>query len=241
MSYLIDNYRPKGTELSSAEFIKKTAGALSITKTHGLGAGVYGLVHGTKTERAGVEILSTHEITNPVLLDANHKTAMFIEFTQYFNDLIEKYIYGTLKGSGVTTSIDSNEEFLVSVFATLFPQLGGDAKSNILRSLKAFSGAYRVAAVGDFLWQPINYLLMPTYKGIYNSSEEGNTLDRGSVLFYANEPRHQKQAFNREGAFVPAGKKLVAMGGLYSGLRRSRSNRSSALRTKRANRKYITK
>jgi len=237
MSYLIDNYRPKGTELSSAEFIKKTAGALSITRTHGLGSGIYGLVHGTRTARAGVEILTTREIVNPVMLDTNENLALFIRFTVYFNDLIEKYT-GGMAATDVVKSIDSNNLFLASVFTKLFPQLGGDAKTNILKALKSFSTSYKAAAIGDFLWQPINYLLMPMYDGIYNSSEAGNTLDRGSVLFDAIQPRHQKQAFNREGAFVPAGKRLVAMGGRRSTLR---SKRKLTLSTKRSNRKYTAK
>jgi hypothetical protein len=241
MPYLIDNYRPEGRDLSSAEFIKKTAGALSITKTHGLGSGVYGLEHGTKTMRAGKEILTTHELVNPVLLDTNEKSELFIEFTQYFNDLIEKYINGALKGAAVTESLDAKKVFLDRVFSELFPRLVGDAKTHVLRVIKAFSAAYKGAAVGDFLWQPINYLLMPVYGGIFNSSEAGNTLDRGSVLFVAIQPRHQKQAFNREGAFVPEGRKLVKMGGY--GKRKSKSRRTSKLTlgTKRANRKYIAK
>jgi len=210
-----------------------------MTKTHGLGSGIYGLVHGTRTRRAGVETLTTHEIVNPVILDTNAKSASFVEFTQYFNTLIESFINKTATGAAVMEILDSKKAFLDSIFSELFPGLGGDAKSNILRVIKAFSSAYKGAAVGDFLWQPINYLLMPKYGGIYNSSVEGNTLDRGSVLFVATEPRHQKQAFNREGAFVPEGKKLVALAG---GKRRTYiRKRKLTLGTKRANRKYIAK
>lgn len=237
MPYLIDNYRPDRFDISSAEFIKKTAGGLSITKTHGLGSGVYGLVHGTDTMRAGIEILSIHEITNPVILDTDRKTALFIEFTQYFNDLVERFISKAATGADVTESLDSKKLFLDEVFSELFPRLVGSTKSHILRVIKAFSTAYRGAAVGDFLWQPINYLLMPVYNGIFNSSQSGNTLDRGSVLFIAIQPRHQKQAFNREGAFVPAGRRLVGIGGT----RRRKNRKGLALSTKRSNRKYTAK
>jgi hypothetical protein len=233
MVYLIDNYRPDGKDLSSAEFIKKTAGDLSITKTHGLGSGLYGLVHGTVTDRASSETLTVHEIVNPVILDTNAKSQLFIEFTQYFNDLTEKFISKKTSGAAMTLDIDSKKAFLDGVFSDLFPKLVGGAKSNILRAIRLFSGSYRVAAAGDFLWQPINYLLMPVYDGIYNSSLAGNTLDRGSLLFVAIKSRHQKQAFNRNGPFVPAGKKLVLM---TAGRRRR-----SAFGTKRANWKYVAK
>ena len=240
MPYLIDNYRPAGTNVSSSEFIKKTAGGLNITKTHGLGSGIYGLKHGTKTPRAGVETLTTHEIMNPVILDTNAKSALFIEFTQFFNELIEKYINGSLKGAAVMASIDSNKDLLDRAFSELFPDLEGTPKANLNRAIIAFSTAYKGAVVGDLLWQPINYLLKPKYGGIFNSSEDGNTLDRGSVLFVAVQPRHQKQAFNHEGAFIPFGRKLVLMAGGRRKSRRSKS-RKLAFGTKRANRKYIAK
>jgi hypothetical protein len=244
MAYYIDNYRPQGTELSSAEFIKKRAAPLDITKTHGLGSGLYGLVHGTQTARAGVEILTTGEIMNPVVLNTDEKTAWFETFTRHFNYIIEGYINKTASGAEVTAAIDALIPQIKPQFLELFYRLDGvtlegGIRTHLLRTIQSFSQSYSRANVGDFLWQPINYLLMPVYGGIYNSSHAGNTLDRGSVAFQAINPRHQKQAFNIEGAFVPAGRRLIAIGGRRRSGRKTR--KGLTLGTKRANRKYITK
>lgn len=247
MHFYIDNYRPQGTELSSAEFIKKRAAPLDITKTHGLGSGLYGLVHGTPTGRAGVEILTTGEIVNPVILDTDEKTQWFETFTRHFNYLIEGYINKTASGAEVMAAIDALIPQIQVGFIALFSLLDGvtlegGVKKHLFRTIQSFSQSYSTANVGDFLYQPINYLLMPVYGGIYNSSHSGNTLDRGSVAYQAINPRHQKQAFNREGAFVPAGRRLIAIGGRRSRGSKSRKYRKGlALSTKRSNRKYTAK
>ena len=58
MEYKITNYRPPINEMSSSEYIKKTHSMLNITKTHGLGSGVYGVIKDKLpfNDRAGREL-----------------------------------------------------------------------------------------------------------------------------------------------------------------------------------------
>ena len=189
--YQIDNYRPISKELSAAEFIKKTKGKLDFTKTHGLGSGIYGLVHGTPNLREATELKTTISLVNPVILDTDTKTARFIEFSQYLMKVVEEYVNQTKPIKNISANINSEKAKLDSVFSDLFPQ----TSLSIVQVLNRYKRDYNKAALGELLKHPINYLLEP-YDGIYNSSPNGNTFATGSVFFSDINPRHQKQAFN---------------------------------------------
>lgn len=204
--YEIDNYRPDGKALSAAEFIKKTAGRLNFTKTHGLGSGIYGLVHGTINQRTSSEMITTLRLVNPVILDTDSKTARFIEFSQYLMKVVEEYVNQTTPIKLITADINSEQPKIDRVFSDLFPLVN----ISIFKILNKYKTDYNKAEIGDFLYHPINYLLQSKYDGIYNSSPNGNTFATGSVVFSDINPRHQKQAFDKEGL---VGKLIYFVGG----------------------------
>ena len=78
MSYTIINFRPKWTDLSSSEYIKKKP-ILDITKTHGLGSGIYGIIdtkdesYKQKSLTRPHEIQTSIPIDNPLILNTNNK------------------------------------------------------------------------------------------------------------------------------------------------------------------------
>jgi len=220
MPYVIINYRPDGTEVSAAEFVKKTRSPINFTKTHGLGSGIYGLIEGTNTDRAGNEIMSAHTLANPVILDTNAKSDDFSWFSGVLMTLVETFVNGGVNLKAKHNAIFAAEKSrLEMVKDELFPAIG-DAKSAILKVMQKYKKDYKAADFGDFLYQPINYLLSGFYDGIYNSSPNGNTLSTGSVYFSSLRPRHQKYAFNGAPFLDPANKLVV--GGKYRKTRRRR-------------------
>ena len=206
MSYTITNFRPSRTAVSSSEYIKKTGNLLNMTKTHGLGSGIYGIIktpemlHEINITIRRNELPTEIVLKNPVILDTNEKLGNFIQLSRYLMGICEAHInrkpdvYRTLSGQ----LQDYN----------LIRQNICPSSNSIVSAFNGFTKAYKAANIGDFLRQPINYLLEDHYDGIYNSSNDGNSFSTGSVAFIHLNPRHQKYAFDPEGPFLQPGSTL---------------------------------
>jgi hypothetical protein len=235
MSVLIDNYRPSGNPLSAAEFIRKTSHKLDITKTHCLGSGIYGLVHGTEVEdRHKREVMETLRLENPVKLETDAETSDFSWFSINFTELVEEIINSEEVIDDRTILAKISEKDLVNTerYEILKSSLRGisDPRQAIFDAIRNFKKQYESANLGDFLYQPINYLLVPAhYDGIYNSSRNGNVFSTGSVKFSGLKPRNQKYAMNERFKFLEAPKKLMPLAGgkRKKTLRRNKKTRHS--------------
>lgn len=205
LEYIIYNYRESDYELSSSEYIKKKEGFLNMNKSHGLGSGIYGLTNSDNELRdSSLYIIEPLILNNPVILDKDEDQSRFILLSRYLMELCESYIngdgstYNTLK---VEFDIFKNEK------DKLCPKSRG-----IGFVVRKFIKDYNAAKIGDFLKQPINYLLEGPYDGIYNSCPAGNIFSRGSVKFEDISPRYQCSAmFVSQGKcpFLEYGKDLV--------------------------------
>ena len=203
--FTITNFRPNGKEISSSEYIKKAHGPLLMHKSHGLGSGIYGVITTTDKMRSILEVherkyelQSDFELHKPLILDTNEKQASFIEMSTYLMDLCEARI-NKKKEDYVKLSASFKKFKLIREH--MFPN-----SETINDSVKQFIKDYNSAKIGDFLRQPINYFLESGYDGIYNSSDDGNSFYRGSVIFIHHEPRHQKYAFNPPITIQPGNK-----------------------------------
>ena len=205
--YRIKNFRPIGTEVSSSEYIKKTHNLLNMTKTHGLGSGIYGVIetpqmlHTITTSSRQHELQSVFELHNPVILDTDEKHGSFIYISRYLMDLCEAQI--NQQGSVYRDLSKSISEYNL-IRKNICP-----LSNTIGKAVNQFIKDYRFANIGDFLRQPINYLLEGHYDGIYNISDNGNSFSTGSVAFIHQNPRHQKYAFDPEGALLQPDKTLI--------------------------------
>ena len=208
MSYTITNLRPAQTYgISSAEYIKKTPHALFMTKTHGLGSGIYGviktpkMVHEINNDPVRKEELQTELVLqNPVILDTNEKFANFIQLSRYLMDICEAQINFKREDYNALTPYLQHYNLIRQTICPL--------SNNIVSAFSGFTKAYKAANIGDFLRQPINYLLEGPYDGIYNYNDNGNAFLTGSVAFIHHNPRHQKYAFDPEGPFLQPGSTL---------------------------------
>ena len=112
------------------------------------------------------------------------------------NDIIDK----TYRLFNNTTSGTPNETERLAI------------RSKLFGAIKGFINDYSSAKVGDFLLQPINYLLQKEgYDGEYNSSETGDTFSRGSIMFFTRNPRNQQRAFGSIN-YLPSTNRLVYNG-----------------------------
>ena len=192
-------------KLSSSEYVKKTHAGLHMTKTHGIGSGIYGLT--TNTPQQNWVLKEELTITNPLVLDTDRKTADFILLARFMMETAEVHI--NQEGKDQAMAKNAQLPNFRAIANTLAPDL------NITDAIKRFIADYRSADVGDFLRQPTNYLFEDSgYDGIYNSSQTGNSFALGSIKFTHIRPRHQKYAFEPETpgrmkGLLPAGKKYV--------------------------------
>ena len=200
MSYTITNFRPFETDVSSSEYIKKTGNLLNMTKTHGLGSGIYGviktpkMIHEINTTIRQSEIPTELVLQNPLILDTNEKFGNFIQLSRYLMGICEAQIN---RKPDVYRALSGQLQHYNLIRQNICP-----SSNSIVSAFTGFTKAYKAANIGDFLRQPINYLLEGHYDGIYNSSNDGNSFSTGSVAFIHHNPRHQKQAFDPEGAFL---------------------------------------
>jgi len=83
---------------------------------------------------------------------------------------------------------------LETIFATLFPEIVEVGIFDYLvEKLNDFLTDWRKAEIGDFLFQPTNYILMPFYDGIYyGENVGGNDRHIGCVKYYYDPPMPRK-------------------------------------------------
>jgi len=199
--YKITNMREINFSLSPAEYVKKKKKGLpNMTKTHGLGSGIYGIILNENEEENASRpkssyTYSDHILHNPVVLDTDDKRVKFTKLSRWLMKLCE-----TKRSAEVQEYRRTEESEYEEIRKELCP------KSNeLIYAVSTFRRNYNSSNPGDFVHQPINYLLGPHYDGVYNSTMIGNTFNLGSVLYikdsndlnYQNlTPRHQKYAFD---------------------------------------------
>ena len=180
----ITNFRPKGKNVSSAEYIKKKESSdyLNMNITHGLGSGIYGIIGKNRPN----EIPETFTLTNPLIIDDDIKDKNFTKLSVWLILVCQNSIkreFANVK----ELKLSENEMNVIK------NEFGIDKSLN--EAIDNFVDDYEHANNGDFVKQPINYLLQPQFDGIYNISSNGNNFNRGSVAFIDENPRDQKQAF----------------------------------------------
>jgi len=217
--YIIYNYRPRRYDISSSEYIKK-GNRIDITRTHGLGSGIYGVT--TSDERAD-ETITPIRLINPIVIKSNEMDSNLTTISIWLIDMVEQPIklgklQASLRGAekngdiDLVTSIQQKIDLEKRRYEMVKSQIGdiiaitnqllgntfidSDIRCKLFGAINGFVKDYSQAKNGDFLLQPINYLLMSyNYDGIYNASTTGNTFARGSVAFMNINMRDQKQAF----------------------------------------------
>ena len=210
MSYIIINFRPFDTYLSSSEYIKKTKFNLDIHKSHGLGSGIYGLIptqsnYITQATQRKYEIKTKLTLNNPYEINTNKQLSRFIELSNWLilqceeiinkNLIIDKMIDIEIPDiiKEITIELFNNKIYINLLLYVIFN----------------FVEDYQQAEIGDFIKQPINYLLEPYYDGIYNHCSHGNLFSTGSIKFRDINIRHQKGNFDKEGSFLSNQNKLI--------------------------------
>lgn len=88
-SKIIYNYRPRNFEVSSAEYIKKTTGKLDMTRTHGLGSGIYGV---TSYEQREDESMTAIMLKKPLNITNEIMDSDLTEVSVWLIDIVEKTI-----------------------------------------------------------------------------------------------------------------------------------------------------
>ena len=208
MAYTITNFRNPNFDISSAEYIKKTETGypLNMNKTHGLGSGLYGIVPNANNARKG-EVGTPITLTKPLVLDTDQKDHDFSLLSIWLIELAEAVVQGNQTNKARLLTEKTAMESICTAFGIM--STGG-----LIGALNRFIKAYQTARPGDFVRQPINYLLEPQFDGIYNSSPNGNNYNRGSVSFQNINPRHQRAAFDpvppsEKGKLTPGNKLII--------------------------------
>jgi len=196
----ITNFRPRGKELSSAEYIKKRVDPsyLNMNTTHGLGSGIYGIIGKDRPN----EIPEKFLLHNPLVIDDNIKDMEISKLSVWL--ILECQ-------SRIKEDFDEISKLNLSTDEMNDIKHKFGIEKSLKEALDAFVHDYENANPGDFLKQPINYLLQPQFDGIYNISTNGNQFNRGSVAFIDENPRDQKQAFGSP--FLSPGNVLIKIGG----------------------------
>ena len=214
MSYIIINFRPFDTYLSSSEYIKKTKFNLDIHKSHGLGSGIYGLIptqsnYITQATQRKYEIKTKLTLNNPYEINTNKQLSRFIELSIWLILQCEEIINKNLIINNIKNKVrnikipDIIKEITIELFNNMIDI------NLLLNSIFHFVKDYQQAKIGDFIKQPINYLLEPYYDGIYNHCSYGNLFSVGSIKFRDINIRHQKGNFDKEGFFLSNQNKLI--------------------------------
>uniref|UniRef100_A0A6C0KJ37 Uncharacterized protein n=1 Tax=viral metagenome TaxID=1070528 RepID=A0A6C0KJ37_9ZZZZ len=214
--YIIYNFRPQTTPLSSAEYIVKERNSmtgrimLSMNQSHGLGSGIYGLIRDPITgiipgaDTRSNEIVTPIALVNPLILDTNEKFSDFVDLSRYLMDLCEATIHR-----------DNGERrvLLAKLFKYEVLRKKIAPKSHkIIPTVNKFTSTFiRKMVPGDYIRQPINFLLSDAYDGIYNSSKNGNCYSAGSVYFsdvepVRRQPKGRSQGPREEGHDLYGGK-----------------------------------
>jgi hypothetical protein len=135
-------------------------------------------------------------------IDTDTSRINILKNTDYVNDIIDK-TYRLFSKTTTEERPDESNRLII--------------KSKLFGAINGFIKDYSSANEGDFLLQPINYLLQKEgYDGEYNSSETGDTFSRGSIAFVTINPRNQQRAFGGIN-YLPSRNNLVYNGSDTSG------------------------
>ena len=241
MEYKITNYRPPINEMSSSEYIKKTHSNLNITKTHGLGSGVYGVIKDNLpfNDRAGRELETNLVLYKPVIIRSDEELGDYITLSTFVAEIVESLI-----NSAKVDNVDEKARMKASANARLSSEEGKIIKeilkhlapnANLIEGIKSFLTAYNKAKIGDFVHQPMNYILK-LYDGIYNDNNNGNTFSMGSVKFIDVNPRHQKGKFDMK-PYIEPGNNLIEIRGGKKTKKSRKMRKSKKTKKTRKNRK----
>ena len=187
--YIIYNYRPRRYDLSSSEYIKK-GNRLDITRTHGLGSGIYGV---TTSEEREDETITPIPLINPIIIQNDDMDSNLSTISIWLIDMIEQTIkLGKLQAAlrkaekdgdddmisfiqhdivsekGIYTELKSPDRINDIIFITnnLLGNTTDDTDINtevrckLFGAINGFVKDYSRAKMGDFLLQPINYFLI---------------------------------------------------------------------------------
>jgi len=86
---VIFNYRPPNFEVSSAEYIKKTSGKVDMTRTHGLGSGIYGV---TRYDQREDESMSAIMLKKPLVIKDNTMDSYLTDVSVWLIDITQNTI-----------------------------------------------------------------------------------------------------------------------------------------------------
>ena len=193
----------------SAEFIRKSS-VLHMTKTHGLGSGIYGLTKQTATTQLTRPLNSSklYPLYHPLVLDTNDKLSCFSQLSIGLMNACESLV----KGSDVNELIEDLIEDLQKNQCDVHTIIPSNLHEILYQTVTTWVNDYTNANVNDYLYQPINYLLMGTYDGIFNSSPHGDSFASGSVYFPKDDtehvPRPQDSAMTKQFKLLE-GSKLI--------------------------------
>jgi hypothetical protein len=224
--------------VSSAEYIKKNIFTLlDITKTHGIGSGFYGV---TDFDKRPQESMIPIQLKNPLFIRDNEMDSRLTQISLWLIAMVEttinkgkntKYLNVAISSNDIQekTRLESEIEtqnikitylksscVIQDIISELNELVGNsytpeEIRCKLFGAIKGFIKDYSTAKHGDFLLQPIDYLLLSCgYDGIYNESPNGDTFSRGSIAFYNKNPRDQKQAFGNP--FLNPNNQLVYTG-----------------------------
>jgi len=187
--YTIYNYRPRRYELSSSEYIKKS-NILDITRTHGLGSGIYGV---TTPEERRAETMTSIDLFNPIIIQNDDMDSILSTISIWLINMVEQTIkLGKLRAALRKAEGDMKDDIIISIqqdidseqaiYAELKSQerindiifitnsiLGNrpnnnevnvEVKCKLFGAINGFVKDYSRAPMGYFLLQPINYFLI---------------------------------------------------------------------------------
>ena len=193
----------------SAEFIRKSV-VLHMTKTHGLGSGIYGLTKQTATTQLTRPLNSSkfYPLYHPLVLDTNDKLSCFSQLSIGLMNACESVVKGADVDELIVELIADLQKNQCDVHAIIPSNL----HEILHQTVTTWVNDYTNANVNDYLYQPINYLLMGTYDGIFNSSPHGDSFASGSVYFPKDDnehvPRPQDSAMTKQFKLLE-GSKLI--------------------------------
>jgi hypothetical protein len=215
-------YDLRHPENASSEFIRKKD-VLFMNRTHGLGSGIYGVITGThRGDRPAAQNGKVlYRMLNPLRIDEDDELAYFSALSIGLIEACELLVaaYANRDPEPANERLNrlvldwSNDQpchiFLNRKIVPALPD-GSNIGMLLHNTVENWVRDYVGANDGDYLYQPINYLLMRQYDGVYNTSENGNTFATGSVYYHAVEhiPRAQDSAMTHNATLLP-GNKLI--------------------------------
>jgi len=171
-----------------------------MNKSHGLGSGIYGIAPGGSIPDQTIENYAVAEkivLKNPVVIRSNKDDGAFTRLSVWLMLAVESKMDDRKKMFNDNDDINKIRLRLAPDTEKIRRLQGKDP---LAFAVNSFLEVYhRKAKIGDFIKQPINFLLEAGgYDGVYNTSNNGNTFNRGCVK-YTHHPRlsrHQKGALN---------------------------------------------